>query len=235
MPAAKRRAPDRRTRRAKRRNYGRKSMAAPRRYLRPSNASLSIKRKFYFGIWNPNTTTVNGFWRKMYVQLAQVPNFLEFANLFDQYKINAVKYTLISNYSAVDGNNANPPATAINQKPTVHICYDKYSTVNPAGTYSTATFNTFFEQGRVKTVKDPFAPINIYVSKPTILQWQAAQATTGGAGLKVPGFLRTDNMNAVDFFGPQIFISDTNMAGTNLSQYTWDIYITVYLQCRNAK
>lgn len=229
MPGYKRRARAPATRRPKRKVFRRKAVVP--RYVRPREGMLNIKRKFHFGTWFPNTSTTNGFWRTMSISLQDVRNYGELTALFDQYKICAIKWTLIANFSAIDGNNANPPGTAIMNKPTVTICYDKYTTTSVSGTYSQATYNAFLEQGKTKIVKDPFAPIHIYVARPTVKTYDTINSIEQ---FKLSHFLRSDNYST-SHYGPQVFISDPNFAGTNFSQLAYDMICTVYIQCKNQK
>lgn len=203
-------------------------------YRRPREGVLNIKRKFHFGLWQPNTTSVNGYWRPLYLALNQVPNYTELTALFDQFKISAIKYTLMPNYTAADANQVYTGGNILN-KPQMAICYDKYSTQTVAGSYSQSTWNIFAEQGKVKLVKDPLSPVHIYVTRPTVNKWEASTGASGLTDLKPAGFMRTDNFNAVNHYGPQVFISDPNFSGNNLAPYSWDIYVTVYMQFRNQK
>lgn len=213
----------------KRVNKGAKKMVL---YKRPSNvAQMSIKRKFWHSLWQPATATTGQFWKKLTINLTQVPNYTELTNLFDQYKINAVKWTLIANFSAIDGNQTLGFGGTQLAKPTVHVCYDKYSTISPSGTYSTGTLNTFMEQGKIKTVKDPFQPIQIYIRKPTYDAWDAFNSTT----LKPSRFLRTDTLAGATHYGPNVFVHDPNMSGNNLAPVSWDVYCTVYMKCKGQK
>lgn len=203
-------------------------------YRQPREGVLNIKRKFHAGVWVPSTASTAGFWRTLTLNLTQVPNYTEITALFDQYRINAIKYTLIANFSAVDANypgGVNVPSWPM--KPSVHICYDKYTSVAPSGTYTQTNFNSFIEQGKVKTVRDPFKPINIYITKPTIYAWSAA--TGSSSDLKVAPFMNTVNFAGVNHYGPQVFISDPNFSGSSFPAYSWDIYVTVYMQCKNQK
>lgn len=203
-------------------------------YRRPrSEGILNIKRKFHFGLWQPNTTSVNGYWRPLYLALNQIPNYTELTALFDNFKINAIKYTLMPNYTAADANQVYTGANILN-KPQMAICYDKYSTQVIAGSYSQATWNIFAEQGKVKIVKDPLQPVHIYVSKPTVHTYTAAVSGLPSQ-LKPSRFLATDNYTSANHYGAQVFISDPNFSGNNLAPYSWDIYVTVYMQVKNQK
>lgn len=200
------------------------------RYLRPSS-TLALKRKFWMSLWQPGTATTGQFWKKLTVNLSQIPNYTEITNMFDLYCIKAVKYTLIANFSAIDGNQTLGFGGTQLSKPTVHVCYDKYSTVTPSGTYTTGTLNSFMEQGKIRTVRDPFQPIQIYIRRPTIDVWDAYNQTT----LKPSHYLRSDTLASANHYGPQVFINDPNLSGNNLAPVSWDVYCTVYLTCKGQK
>lgn len=219
-----------RRKRQYRKRYGARKMTM---YRRPRPAVLSIKRKFWFGLWQPNTTTVAGYWRQMYLALNQIPNYTELTVLFDEFKISAIKYTLMPNYTAADANQVYTGSNILN-KPQMAICYDKYTTVTPSGGYSSATWNSFSEQGQVKLVKDPLSPVHIYISRPTITKWEASQGSPS-TSLKTAPFLNCSNFTTINHYGPQVFINDPNFTGNNLGPYSWDIYVTVYMQFRNQR
>lgn len=213
----------------KKRVYRRKAIM----YRRPREGVLNIKRKFHFGLWQPNTTTTNGFWRPLYISLSQIPNYTEFTALFDNFKISAIKYTLMPNYTAADANQIYTGNNILN-KPQMAVCYDKYSTQAITGAYSQSTWNTFAEQGKIRIVKDPLQPIQIYISRPTVNMYTAT-GTGPNYQLKPCRFLSTDNYVTTNHYGPQVFISDPNFSGNNLAPYSWDIYVTVYMQVKNQK
>lgn len=202
------------------------------RYVKPAMGTLNIKRKFWLGLWAPNTTSVSGYWRPQFLRLDQIPNYTELTALFDQYKINAVKLEFIANHTGADANGA--LAGGNYQIPRVHVCYDKFSTSTPTGLYGSGAFNTFMEQGRVKNIRDPLKPFSIFVRKPTIARWDAAIAG-GNTNLGYAPYLRTDNSDMVEHNLCNIFISDTNFTGLDLPSWKWDIYVTAYLSFRNQK
>lgn len=202
-------------------------------YKRPREGTLNIKRSFYFGNWAPNTAATVGFWRPFYLALNQVPGYTDFTNMFESFKISALKFTLVGNYTSADANQVNTGGNILN-KPTVHVCYDKFTTVPVSGTYTSSTFNAFMRQGKIKTMRDPFRPINIYVSRPAVNEW-GATGVSNGSEFKTSPWMRTDTALGVSHFGPNVFIHDPNFTGSNLGPYSWDIYVVAYLKFANQK
>lgn len=230
MPAAKRRAPFRRTRRVKRRTGVTKRVARPLRSL--SNSMVSLKRVFLVDTWAPNTTSVTGFWRQLKIQFSQIPQYTEMTAMFGQYRINAIRYSLVPCFTGFDGSQDLQTSPAISSQTNLFICHDKYTTLTPSGTYGASTLNAFMEQGKIQIVRNPNALVKVYVNKPTIYYWDTHQGNA--PNLKVATWQRTDNNNInVDHYGPNVFVNSHD--ATLSSAQVWQIYATVYLQLKNQK
>ncbi len=69
-----------------------------KRYKRPARVrtgSLTIRQKVADQITLPAGPAPNGFYRNVTFNIAGLPNIAEFQRLFDQYRINAVSYTIM--------------------------------------------------------------------------------------------------------------------------------------------
>lgn len=87
----------------------------PRKYRRmvrknrPSKAimqsNVNVERTWWSANWTPSTTATNGFWRYITVNLGACPNVSEYTNLFEQYKINKLTFTLRPRYDSFSGEN----------------------------------------------------------------------------------------------------------------------------------
>lgn len=209
----------------KRRITRRKRMALPRRALVPM---MAIKRKWWSFNWVPNSAATSNFWKSLDFTLANVPNFAELTALFDFYKMNAFKIELIPRYDSFAGND-NTDTTipgVTNQAGTnAHVCYDTRTPATITGTYTSATLNTFLEQGRVKSFVGNRRIVIYY--KPGV-----ARTISGVNVFKGPTWLSTSN-TAVNHVGPQVFLNDINFNGTFGNSY--DIYVTAYIMLKGQK
>jgi len=167
--------------------------------------------------------------------LSYVSGYQDITNMFDEFRICALKYEFHPRFSGFDG--ANTTDTTLpgvtNQAGTkLHILLDKKSTLTPSGTYTSTQLNTLMENGEVKTYSGN-RKIVVYLRNPTI-----GEVLTGGGGttpqrMKTPGFLRTDNGAGVQHYGFHAFAQDNNFSGT--FGQSWDIFVTAYISCRNLK
>lgn len=195
--------------------------------MRKLASSLNIKRTLYLGTWTWGSATTNDFWRYETYSAANINSFPEFAALFDQYRINAIKVTWRPQYDSV--NNVTGAGTLIQPQAYAHVVVDPQSTVVPSGTYSTANLNTFLEQSGVKTytLNKPFS---VYF-RPKLLD----QVLGGGTGARVSPatWIRTTD-NAVNHRGYHMFIQQNAMSASN-TNIKLDQFITVYASFRNMK
>lgn len=185
---------------------------------------LSCKRMTYQTVWTFSTAALGGYWQYYTFNATNIGNFAEFANVFDEYKINAVKYTFRPRYDSVDANSA----TTLPQA-TMHYFVDQASTVVPTGVYSSATLNTFLENSGVKS-RTLNRPVSIYY-KP-----MASDQLTGGSTVSrvfKPGWIKTDN-TTISFRGFHAFLQLNNFATAN-ANVQLDIFITFYMSFRNLK
>lgn len=213
-----------------RRSYKRRRTGVYRRRLRRvRGAFLQAKRSFYAFNWAPNTTTTDGFWKYTTSKLNDLPSYLEFVNLFDLYRIKALKFTLRPKYDSFAGNDTTDTTLPgiTNQGGTfVHVCKDKYSNVSPSGTYTSTTLNTYLEQGNVRTYRG-LRPINIYVRAPVV-------DMPAGAGNKrvASPWLQTADYTTVHR-GTHIFMQDPAFNGT--FGQSFDVFVTLYMQFKNLR
>lgn len=209
---------------------------APKRKMRISRAlsvnTVMLKRKTWAGNWQPSTATTADFWKYYGYNLAQVSGYQDITNMFDEYRICALKYEFHPRFSGFNGNDTTDTTLpgVTNQSGTkLHIIVDKKSTLTPTGTYTSSTFNTLMENGDVRTYSGNRI-IKVYVSRPTI-----GEVLTGGATVqqfKEAPWLRTDN-GIVQHFGFHAFAQDNNFNGS--FGQSWDIFVTAYVMARNLR
>jgi len=151
--------------------------------------------------------------------------------VFDMYKLNALKFTLRPRYDNFAGNDTTDttqPGITNNGLTQVHVITDPFSTLGPVGTYTTATLNTFLENGKVRSYQGT-RPINIYIRNPTysgILQ--------GATSAKVRSrwVNWTGGGQGIVYGGAHVMLNDVALTG-NFNQ-AFDIFVTVYLQCKGV-
>lgn len=222
--AMKRKAPTgyRRKIAAKRRRYARK---IPRNIRYPL---LKLQRTTYLENWVPNTTTVTGFWKLYTFTLNNLNNASEYINLFDQYRICALKYTFVPRYDSFDG--ADTTDTTLpgvtNQGATrLHIVNDPFTTRSPSGLYTQANLNSFFEEGRVKTYSGN-RNVNVYFKTAVNNSVDSGANRTRSMWLNV-------SQSGVPHYGFHVFAQDVNMTG--VFGQSWDVFVTSYIMFKNMR
>lgn len=220
----KRKRTTRRAIRTKRRATLRRPMSIGRPRIVPAyrQPKLVMKRTNYVGSWTFATTTTNDFWRYMTYTPNNFNNFGEFAGVFDEYRINAIKVTFRPKYDTV----------TVGQPPQcfAHFFVDPASTVIPSGTYTSGSLNTFLENSGVKT-RSTNRPFSIYF-KPKV----SDQLNGGGTVSRAisPTYLKTTETN-VDHRGFHMYLQTNNFNTVGTTNITLDMYVTMYVTFRNLK
>lgn len=211
---------------AKRYKRGAVRARVPRRNLMPK---LSCKRTFWFENWQPSTVATVNFWKYYNFGFSQLPTAAEFVALFDQYRISAIKVTFRPRFDNFAGNNTTdvtPPGVTAQQGSYLSIINDPRSTIVPTGTYNSANYNIFCEQGNVKTYQGT-RPISVYF-KPII-----REAGAGGAIIsRRPPFFST-TVTTEPHYGFHAFAHDGNFSGTFGN--SWDVFVTYYMMFKNLR
>lgn len=213
----------------RRRRINRRRIMRVSRPLRMPSMVMKFKRKFWLYNWTLNTATTIGFWRYLNLTLNDMPASTEITNLFDQFKISGIRYELHPRYDTFGGENTTDttlPGVTNQAGNKVHVVNDPRSALTPTGTYTTATLNSFMEQGKVRTYSGN-RTIVIY-HKPTIVQ----SLPTGSRVIKAP-WLQTSNSTTVSHFGAHVFLQDINLTGVTGQSY--DVFATLYMVCRGAR
>lgn len=205
-------------RRVNRRRYGR-GMSR-----RTGISVVKVCRTAYGGAWTFGTATTNDFWRYNTVTMNQMNNFAELANLFDEYKLCAVKQTWRPRYDSVNAPGA--AGTVAQPQAYAHIIMDPESTLTPTGTYNNTALNSFLEQGKVRsrTLNRPFS-----------VYWKpkcSLQAAVGTRRVYSP-WLPTST-TTLSFGGYHMFLQQNNFDNTN-TNIVLDSYVTFYLMFRGQK
>lgn len=210
---------------AKRRRVMRRKPRIPRSIV-PSK--VMVKRTRYQETWSFGTTTTNDFWRYYQWNSFNFNNFSEFGNVFDEYKLCALKYTFRPAYDTVDVSTTSGPSPT-SAEAYAHFFVDPSSTVIPTGVYSASTLNTFLENDRVKT-RSLTRPFSIYF-RPKMSDTLFGGSTTSRAISST--YVKTAN-TGVDFRGFHIYLQQNNFSTANTA-IKLDVFITAYMMFRNLK
>jgi len=202
------------------------NMTKPRRGI-SGNPMISVKRITYGGNWSFATTTTNDFWRYQIFDMSNFNNFAEFAAVFDEYKVNAIKVTYRPQYDSVQ--NFQGAGTLVQPQAYAHYVVDQASTVIPSGVYGSGTLQTFLENGNVKT-KTLNKPFSIYY-KPQVTD-QVFNTGTASVMRRSP-WVRTSDTSTV-YRGYHMYLQQNNFSNTN-TNIKLDLYITMYVSFRNLK
>lgn len=197
------------------------------RSVRSKRMPFVCKRMTYSSTWAFGTAATNDFFRYYTWTAADITNFAEFASVFDEYKISAVKVTFRPAYDSVS--NLTAAGALVQPQAYAHYVIDPAATTVPAGLYTSANLNSFLENEgiRTKTLNKEFS---IYL-KPKVLM----QNFGGGTASTVvdSDWIKTSE-TAVQHRGFYIFLQQNAFAATN-TNIKLDTFYTFYLQFRNVK
>lgn len=214
-------------RRPRKRTTRRRMMRRVPRSLRLN--TIVFKRKVWQGNWQPSTASTADFWKYYKFSLNDMNNYTEVTNLFDEYKISALKVEFHPRFDSFAGNDTTDTTLPgiTNQSGTkLHVLIDPSSTLTPTGTYISSTLNTLLEDGNVKSYSGNRV-VTVYF-KPKVYNTVSGLA----ANMIRSPWIRTDQI-ALPHYGFHAFAQDNNFNGT--FGQSWDLFVTYYIQCRNIK
>lgn len=155
-------------------------------------------------------------WNELFT-LSILPNYTEFTNLYDFYRIRKVKWYMVP---TVTENPAEASVTNYNL-PTVHTVLD-YNDYNVLFTLNDLMqYRNYKAHRGHRIVKRYFTP--------AVANTLYNTANTSAFGPKFKQWISTDNPN-VSHYGVRYLIE-----GTNLSNVTWNVYHKVYFECKATK
>lgn len=174
------------SRRTRRKTYRRRRTA--RRVAYKTNL-VSITRMVKF-----SDIAISGTWScpGYYFTLSQLPSYTEFTNLFEQYRINAVKLTFQPYYNSMDteGQIANAAAgIAYNNIPRLYTLVDK------DGAITATTENGMLEYASARFIRNPMKSFSVYVKSPCVQIGTANSLSIVGGAPKGKVWLDCDNYN----------------------------------------
>lgn len=192
---------------------------------------MSVKRTFLYDTWVPSTASTSGFWKYYSSTLGDIPSISDYVNLFDLYRIKAVKFTFVPKYDNFAGNDTtDTTAPGITNCWGVqpHVILDPHSTVTPTGTYTLATYADFSANGAVRQ----------HVGNKTFSVYYRPKVLDTMAGLsampKSSPWIFT-SQSGVAHRGFHVFMTDYGFSGTGFGNQGYNVFVTLYLQFKNAK
>lgn len=224
-----------RTRRAPARPRKKARVMRKARMTRAVKSNLvSLKRRFFMGIWTPVTGGVPGIgqWNSAVYQfqLNALPNYTEFTALFDEYKINAVKLTFVPAFAG--GLDPNTALTSVASGGVFLETPRMYTLIDRDGDIQVSTENAMLENNNARIIRQPNQTFSIYIAKPNIQFEVATTALVGFAKAASKGGQWLDTANAgVVHHGCAV---GCHLEGSSASQ-KWQVIATYYMQFRHAK
>lgn len=216
-----RRAIRSRKRRGIRKRVRRSGGTSSRQGMRP----MSFRRTFWSQYFVPTTVSTTNFWQYFSTTFGTLPNVSEYTNLFDSYKVNGVKYTFVPKYTGFNGDDATTAGTTNRGNGFVSVINDPRNVTTATGTYGSASFNAFQELGNSK-LHSASRSFSVYY-KPFVDDPMSVGTR------RVPcSWLQTSN-TAQPLNGFHAYFHDSNFSG--VFNQNWDVYITLYFQCRGMK
>lgn len=224
----------RRTRTRRPRRYRRRLRRAVGRVPRPRRfrgQTLTTSRTLYQGNWQFTTVSTDGFWRYYAPSINELPDISSWVQMFDEYKINAIKVTFRPAYDDISVSANTTLNSAINYPSAqAHVVIDPESATAPTGTYSPGTLNTFLEQGNRVRTYNLNRPFSVFY-RPKVMD-QVFGGGTASRIFKSP-FIRTTE-TSVGQRGFHIMLQQNSMANTN-NFVRLDTFITFYVTFRSLR
>lgn len=208
-----------------RRKYSRRRrvLRRPRRYIRRSRLPRSLpyrrqkihnfKRHFVTTWTLASAAVTTNQWAFM---LGSLPNYTDFTNLFDQYRMKAVSMSIIPRFSEVDQ--------------TTRTDTQLYSVIDRNDSTALASVNEALEYESCKHTKISKTHRRYFKLNTLSDVGSSAGGGTGFIATKFSPWINSANTN-IWHYGCKT-IADATGIGANC---VMDVYFTVYIQCRNVK
>lgn len=188
--------------------------------IAPGSASTS---QFY----NYVTFTMQSAGSIFGTPLTGMSNLNEFNNLFDRFRLGAVKYEFRPRVGPLMENQSIPTTATFREKPYITYLVEPTATTTATGSYAISTYNALAEQGRVRTIRGD-RPFSIYV-RPMITEQYG-----GGATRYIrPQFTNNDGTGqTMEHRGFYIMFHNQGFQPPNMS---YDVYATYYVTFKGMK
>lgn len=188
---------------------------------------LRVARTTRLTTWLFTTVNVAGFWRNESFGLNQLANVSEYTNLFDEYRIRAIKYRYVPCYDNISAGEA-IGALPVQNAYQAHISIDPAGTTTPSGTYNAAALQSYLDDAQKDRIVRGGKEFSVYY-RPKVLEDH-----NGNFSSKVIPFPWTRTSQVTQQArGHNVFIWGSN--GASVVGLNFEIYVTVYLEFRGAK
>lgn len=198
----------------RRRRITRRKIYRRRRVVKNLGNVHHFKRTLIGTSINTATSTTFGAYA---FSLAQLPDYTEFTNLYDQFRINKVLVKLVPNVNSAE-------AGATQRLPQVHSVLDYNDSTAPTTLDELVQYNNYrMTMGsRIHTRKlTPAFLDNVFETS----------SVTRGSNPNFKKWLSTSNATAIPHHGMKWAIGSTASA----SAITYTPYITFYISCKSVK
>lgn len=187
------------------------------------NRGVSFVRTYQAPSWAFDVTTTGGFYRRYLFNMSQIGN--DYAQLFDEYKLNLVKISFFPRYADVSPTTTTAAPTANQMYITLAADNRSDPSFIPTGTYSQATYNTMLEVSGTKRKIEKFnKPVSMFV-KP--------QFFDTAMGRMMPANWKSFNSaSATQHYSVWAMMHDYAFTGLNSTVFGCDVEFTFYFQCR---
>lgn len=184
---------------------------------------VSITRRVVF----PEFTLPNNTWytTSYAFSLAQLPSYTDFTNLFEQYRINAVKLQFMPTFDSADLN-FNPAGTGSVWTRIPRM----YTIIDRDGNPQLSTENAMIQYGNVRQITSPLKPFSVYIKAPCVQVATANNVTLVGGAPKGKQWIDCDNYN-IGHWGCAL---GGIAGGTTSGQIIYQVVATFYMQFKNA-
>lgn len=206
-----------RTRSSRSRRSTRRRTAPVRTWRRSIVAAniVTVKRKVTLA-----DVTFNIWQSQAYAPLlSQLPNYTEFTNLFEQYRINGIKLDFIPKSTSFEANTS----------ASVAIMPRLYTIIDKDGNAQTSSETAMQQYGNARLIRDPSKPFSIYIKKPCVQFGTANTITIVGGAPKASPWLDCDNFN-VQHWGCAI----GGIMPTGTGSVSFSVVATYYMQFKHV-
>lgn len=190
-----------------------------RRFPLMKSPIYSFKRRMLVGTLQLSNLTET--FTSYTFKLSNLPNYTEFTNLFDRYRINKVSLTFVPNW---DSNDANASAGVLAVNPSIYSMIDYTEDGTPLA------LNEFYENPKCKITRG--GKIHKRYFTPAVLGSNFETVTTTAYTPKWKQWLTTDDP-ATPHYALKVACDKLN-AGTAQNYYV-KVFVTYYISCKDAK
>lgn len=185
----------------------------PTRLPRGMNTGLHHFKRTFQGA-DINASASGNVLKALTFNFNQMPNPTEFTTLFDQYKINAIKWMAVPNFTGSDLN----PSSTTQSIPNMWSVIDHDDAIDPAN------LNEMLQYPGVKMTRGQ--QIHSRYFKPSVLADIAGIVATN---VKYQQWLNLANIT-IPHYGVKYYVDQTQ---ANVG--SWRTYITLYFSCKGVR